>query len=128
MNLLIDTHVLLWWMSQSVKLSDAAREAFKNPRNSLNVSIASLWEIQIKLQTGKLSIEGTLPEIVERQLQQNSLFILLIEMPHVFALDRLPMIHKDPFDRMIIAQALAENLTLVSADSVFHHYPVNVIW
>lgn len=92
------------------------------------LSMASVWEMQIKLQLGKLKLNLTLAEIIENQRQTNNIEILPISLTHVLALGSLPSHHKDPFDRLLIAQANVEDTILVSRDPVFTHYPVEVVW
>lgn len=127
MRLLLDTQVFIWWDSEPEKLSPRIRAVSANPGNFLSLSIASVWEMQIKLQLGKLSLDRSLESIIEEHRQLNALELLSIDLPHVFALQDLPPYHKDPFDRLIIAQARTEQLTIVSADAIFSHYPVKVL-
>lgn len=84
--------------------------------------------MQIKLQTGKLTLNLPLPELIETERQANDLQILAIELPHIYALEGLPNHHRDPFDRVLVAQAIVENIPLVSIDAVFDAYPVNKLW
>jgi PIN domain nuclease of toxin-antitoxin system len=128
MNLLLDTHTFIWWDSEPAKLSTQALALCQDPENSLILSVASLWEMQIKLQLGKLRLALPLGQIIESQQQTNQIEILPITMPHVFALGNLPSHHKDPFDRLLIAQAIVEDATLVTGDRMFSEYPVNVAW
>jgi PIN domain nuclease of toxin-antitoxin system len=127
-RLLLDTHTFIWWDSDPSQLSAAAWAACKEPTNEVLLSVASLWEIQIKHQLGKLDLRQPLPEIVTHQQTANGLRLLLINPLHVFALNQLPSIHRDPFDRLLIAQANTEDATLVSVDSVFSEYPVKLLW
>lgn len=127
MRLLLDTQVFIWWDSEPEKLSPRIRAHCTNPGNFLSLSIASVWEMQIKIQLGKLYLDRPLENIIEEHRQLNALELLSIDLPHVFALPDLPPYHKDPFDRLIIAQARTEQLTIVSADAIFSHYPVNVL-
>jgi PIN domain nuclease of toxin-antitoxin system len=90
-------------------------------------SVASIWEIQIKLQIGKLRIESELSQLIENQRQTNNLHVLPVECDHVLALGPLPMVHRDPFDRILVAQANAIGATLVSADPIFKQYGVNLL-
>jgi PIN domain nuclease of toxin-antitoxin system len=127
MRLLLDTQVFIWWDSEPQKLSPRIRAQCENPGNFLSLSIASVWEMQIKLQLGKLDLDRPLADIIEDHRERNFLALLPIDLPHVLALQDLPPHHKDPFDRLIIAQARTEQLTIVSADAIFSHYPVNVL-
>jgi PIN domain nuclease of toxin-antitoxin system len=127
-RLLLDTHVLIWSAGNPERLSDQVTDLLNNTNNSWIFSIASIWEMQIKLQTGKLTLNLPLPELIETQRQANDLQILPIELPHIYALEGLPNHHRDPFDRVLVAQAIVENIPLVSIDAVFDAYPVNKLW
>jgi PIN domain nuclease of toxin-antitoxin system len=128
MKLLLDTHAFIWWDSEPTRLSVQALALCQNPENSLILSVASLWEMQIKLQLGKLRLALSLEQIIESQQQTNRIEILPITMPHVFALESLPSHHKDPFDRLLMAQAIVEDAAIVTGDTMFSEYPVNVAW
>jgi len=127
MKLLLDTHTFLWWDSEPEKLSRRALELCQNPENMIVLSVASIWEMQIKIQLGKLKIKMPLAEMIEQQ-QQNGIEILPVEASHIFAVESLPNYHKDPFDRLIVAQAIVEDAILVSADPLISQYPVTVEW
>jgi PIN domain nuclease of toxin-antitoxin system len=128
MNLLLDTQAFLWWATARDKLSSAALTACQDHANMLIVSVVSVWEIQIKLQLGKLTIASSLERLVENQVQVNRMQVLPVLLPHVHGVATLPSHHKDPFDRLLIAQAVVESLTLVSADRNFSLYPVTLVW
>lgn len=128
MKLLLDTHAFIWWASEPEKLSPKVLALCEDGGNSLLLSVASVWEMQIKLQLGKLKLNLPLRELIESQQQTNGLHILSINLEHVLALDALPAHHKDPFDRLLIAQANAEDASLVSMDHVFSDYPVKLLW
>lgn len=128
MKLLFDTHAFIWWDNQPAKLSAAARAACEDPANELFFSVASAWEMQIKLQLGKLKLHKALAEILHEQRQTNGIQIMLVTLDHVLALEQLPDHHKDPFGRLLIAQANVEAASLVSSDSVVASYPVSVVW
>ena len=123
MNLLLDTHVLLWWLSDDSALGTEARAAIANPETEVFVSAASAWEIAIKVGLGKLDA----PDDLEAALVANSFQPLPIEVAHALAADRLPEHHRDPFDRMLIAQAMVEGLTLVTHDRAFGAYEVALL-
>ena len=127
MKLLLDTHTFLWWDSEPEKLSQRALELCQNPENILILSVASIWEMQIKIQLGKLKIKMPLSELI-RQQQENGVGILPVEASHIFAVENLPNHHKDPFDRLLVAQAIVEDAVLVSADPLITQYPVRVDW
>jgi PIN domain nuclease of toxin-antitoxin system len=128
MRLLLDTHAFIWWDSDPVRLSPTALAACRDRANVLLLSVASVWEMQIKLQLGKLKLDLPLKDVIENQRKANSLEILPIELEHVLALDSLPSPHKDPFDRLLVAQVNLEGLTLVSGDPIFAKYPVTLAW
>jgi len=128
MKLLLDTHAFIWWDSEPAKLSPKAIALCQDRRNTLVLSVVSLWEIQIKLQLGKLKLALPLKEIVESQQQTNSVEVLPITLAHVLALENLPAHHKDPFDRLLVAQATVEGAVLVSGDPNIAKYPVQVVW
>jgi PIN domain nuclease of toxin-antitoxin system len=128
MKLLLDTHVFLWMNDAPDKLSVKVREIFARGQNELFLSIATPWEIQIKQQIGKLAFEGTVDELLAPHMEDNSLRILPIELRHIMGLGSLAMHHRDPFDRMFIAQALTDGMGIVTADPLFGAYPVSVIW
>jgi PIN domain nuclease of toxin-antitoxin system len=128
MKLLLDTHVLIWWSLDSAKLTKKIYELLTDPDNTLVVSIASIWEMQVKVQLGKLDLDKKVSELIAHQQQVNNLGILQIDPVHVYALENLPNEHRDPFDRIIIAQSIVEAIPLLSADKVFDRYPVERIW
>jgi PIN domain nuclease of toxin-antitoxin system len=128
MRVLLDTHVLIWLVEGDKNLSSVARSAIEDEDNSLYLSIASLWEITIKLSLGKLDLQLSVDEMVESFLIPGGIEILQIETSHLSILRDLPLHHRDPFDRLIIAQAQAENMTLISADGVFARYGVDLVW
>jgi PIN domain nuclease of toxin-antitoxin system len=128
MNVLVDTQAFIWFDSAPAKLSETARAAFENPDNVHCLSLASVWEMQIKIDLGKLRFGRSLEEIIRDQQSTNGIQILPAEMQHVFALAKLPSHHKDPFDRLIVAQALIENMPVVTSDPLFVSYGVKVIW
>jgi PIN domain nuclease of toxin-antitoxin system len=127
MKVLLDIHAFIWWDSDPTKLS-LARAACEDRTNVVLLSVASAWEMQIKLQLGKLDLRLPLAEVLASQQQTNEIQVLPIALGHVLALQDLPAHHKDPFDRLLIAQANVEEAVLISHDPVFAHYPVKVLW
>ncbi|CAK8717324.1 PIN domain-containing protein [Candidatus Electrothrix aarhusensis] len=127
MKLLLDTHIFLWLSSEPEKLSATAFDACRDPQNQLHLSLVSPWEIQIKQQLGKLRLQATLSELIEMQISRNGLSILPIELDHIYALNQLPRHHNDPFDRLLIAQALVESMVLVTIDRKISSYDLEVI-
>lgn len=128
MNLLLDTHSFIWTHNEPRKLSAKVAAAIINPANNLFLSIASVWEIQIKIQIGKFNFKDALEDVIAEQQRINNIRLLPIMLAHIVELKNLPFHHKDPFDRLLIAQANSENLTLISADSKFSVYNVNLLW
>ncbi|MBN1121825.1 MAG: type II toxin-antitoxin system VapC family toxin [Anaerolineae bacterium] len=128
MQLLFDTHTFIWWDSDPGSLSQNVLDLCTNPNNTLIVSTVSLWEIQIKHQLGKLSLNRPLPEIVQNQQERNEISILPIRPGHIYELEKLPDHHHDPFDRLLVAQAQVEQCVLLSKDPKVAAYPVQVLW
>ena len=125
MKLLLDTHAFIWWASRKAKLSPLAISLCEDTKNILLLSVASLWEIQIKHQLSKLDLAEPLQTIVATQ-QANGMRVLPILLPHVLELDNLPLHHKDPFDRLLVAQAQSEGAVLLSHDNALTQSPVDV--
>jgi len=124
MNLLLDTHALLWWLDNHKALSTKARRAIRDGRNTVFVSAATAWEISIKQALRKLQA----PDDLEDALVANRFRPLPIAIHHAIAAGRLPRYHDDPFDRMLVAQAQAEHLTLVTHDARLNSYDVPILW
>ena len=127
MRYLLDTQAVIWMLESDPKLSNNASLAIKNIQNELYVSIASLWEMTIKRSLGKLNIKPSLDDI-QKELHRIRIPILPVEVPHLKTLQTLAYHHKDPFDRLLISQAITETLTLISVDGEFEKYPVKVFW
>jgi len=123
MNLLLDTHILLWWLDDNPSLSVEAREAIADPGNLIVLSAAVIWEIRIKQAIGKLKLPPVFYDAIKRQ----GFEMLAITSDHAYAVGDLPQHHRDPFDRIIIAQAMLENLTILTQDAIFKKYPVSVL-
>ena len=128
MKLLLDTHAFLWWDSERDRLPPRVLEAIESPANSVYLSIASIWETQIKAQLGKLKLRLPLPQLILDQEKANNLHILLTTREDIFALESLPPLHRDPFDRMIVAQALRGEFEVVTHDDEVGSYGVKVFW
>ena len=128
MKLLLDTHTFIWWDSEPGKLSSRVFELCQNQDNVLILSVVSVWEMQIKSQLGKLKLNQSLSNLIEGQRHANQVEILSIKLPHVLELKNLPPHHKDPFDRLLIAQAKIENVILLSKDAILARYSPDVIW
>lgn len=128
MKLLLDTHAFIWWDSDPLKLSPQVLSMCQSRENILLLSVASVWEMQIKLQFGRLKLNLPLSELVAEQQQTNKIIILDVKLEHILALEKLPPHHKDPFDRLLIAQAEIEQAVLISKDQIFKEYPVKTVW
>jgi PIN domain nuclease of toxin-antitoxin system len=127
LKLLLDTHTFIWWDSDPSKLSSLVHASIQDPTNTVYLSAASVWKMVIKRQLGKLTLRVPLKALISQQ-QSNGIQILSVALPHVLAVDSLPQVHKDPFDRILIAQAIVEGATLASNDELLSKYPAPVIW
>ncbi|AFY30525.1 type II toxin-antitoxin system VapC family toxin [Calothrix sp. PCC 7507] len=128
MNILLDTHVFIWSTGNPERLSQRVTDLLTDTSNTWMLSIASIWEIQIKLQLGKLNLNSNLPALIDNQQRVNNLQLLPIELAHIYALNNLPNYHRDPFDRLLIAQATVEQIPIISIDAVFDNYPIQRLW
>jgi len=128
MQVLIDTSSFIWFIAGSDKLSINARNFIIDINNELILSVASLWEIAIKASIGKIQLSQSFGQLIPEQLQNNGIEVLPIELKHLSAVIELPFHHRDPFDRLIIAQGIAEGLPLISNDTNFRKYAVEVLW
>ena len=128
MRLLLDTHAFLWWVAASGEVSRKAKSAIGSARNDCFVSVASGWEIAIQVSLGELRIDGALDRFLPEQLAANGFRALAIDLKHVAHVATLPFHHRDPFDRLLVAQALEEDLAMVTADPVMAEYGVKRVW
>ena len=128
MRVLIDTHVFIWWTSGVKKLSSEVYDLLLDSDTEAVLSIVSIWEMQIKSSLGKLQFKTTLRELVDDEINRNRIELLPISLSHIYALSNLPPHHRDPFDRMLIAQSLDANLQIISIDEKFDAYGINRIW
>jgi PIN domain nuclease of toxin-antitoxin system len=128
MKLLLDTHTFIWWDSDPARLSPRAMTLCEDPMNTILLSVASVWEMQIKRQLGKLKLTLSVADIIASQQEAHNIEVLPVNLSHVLALENLPEHHKDPFDRLLISQAVVEGAALVSRDKVFEQYTVAVEW
>ena len=124
MKLLLDTHALLWWLSDDAKLGAKARALIEDPANEIVVSVVSLWEIVVKKRIGKLDADI---EQIADAVQADGFFVISVGTDHLRVLEGLPILHRDPFDHLLIAQAITEGATFMSEDHQIPAYPVNVI-
>jgi len=127
-KLLLDTHAFLWWVGDTRGLSRKARSAIGSGRNECFVSVASGWEIAVKVSLGNLRIESSLDRFLPEQLAANGFQPLAIDLKHTARVATLPFHHRDPFDRLLAAQALEEELAMVTADPVFAKYGIRRVW
>jgi PIN domain nuclease of toxin-antitoxin system len=128
MELLLDTHAFLWWVTDAAALSKAARAVIANPANACRLSLASCWEMAIKISLGKLRLPSPLERFIPEQLAANGFALLDIDFGDAARVARLPFHHRDPFDRLLAAQALDGELAIVSADTVFRKYGIRRVW
>jgi PIN domain nuclease of toxin-antitoxin system len=128
MRLLLDTHAFLWFILDEPQLSATARALIADPGNHINVSPATYWEIAIKIRLDKYVLPEPFQSFMEREISVNRFTILHIEPRHVAPLTTLPFHHKDPFDRLLVAQAIVEQIPLVSNDSDLDAYPIQRLW
>lgn len=128
MRLLLDTHAFLWWAGDAPGLTSRARKIIADPQNECFLSLASCWEMAIKASLEKLKLTQPVERFVTEQLHENGFRLLGIELAHVAKVESLPFHHRDPFDRLIVAQALSEKMTIVSADKTLSEYGVKRIW
>jgi len=127
MKAILDTQAFLWALAGDARMSRHARDIFAGSTD-LSLSIASIWEILIKVESGKLNLPRPAAPYVLSRLAENGIKSLPISLDHLLALERLPMHHRDPFDRLLIAQSIEEGWPIVTADPWFTRYPVEVIW
>jgi PIN domain nuclease of toxin-antitoxin system len=128
MKLLLDAHALLWFIGNDSQLSASARENIEDPAHEKFVSVVSLWEIALKLSLGKLKLPSPFDKVFPQQLEGNGFELLPISCAQLNQLADLPFHHRDPFDRLLIAQALADGMAIVTRDIAFSQYPAKIIW
>ena len=128
MNVLLDTHAFLWFIEDSPKLSAEARSVIEDGSNAPLLNVVSLWEMAIKISLGKLVLTEPFETMVPEQLDRNGIDQLGIDFEHVTQVSKLPFHHRDPFDRLLVAQALVEELPIVSADGSLDAYGVRRLW
>jgi len=127
-RLLLDTHAFLWWITDSDELSRRARRLIADGRNEIFFSVVSAWEIAIKSKLGRVTLREDVDRYIPEQLQQNAFDVLPVQLHHALRVAALPDLHRDPFDRLLIAQALSEELALVSRDARLSDYKIRVLW
>lgn len=128
MKYLLDTHTLLWIVTDSPKLSKKAKKLYLETDNLILFSLASVWELAIKSSIGKIEFEKSLENFIEEHVKRNNIQILNIELSHLLRIEQLPFHHRDPFDRILISQLIENNLSIISYDKMFDLYNVKRIW
>jgi PIN domain nuclease of toxin-antitoxin system len=123
----MDTHAFMWFVNGDSRLGANARQEIENQDNISYLSIGSLWEIAIKINIGKLKLSYPYVTVIQ-QIEENGIELLPIKFLHTQQLINLPLHHRDPFDRLIIAQAMAEDMMIISKDENFNYYPVEIVW
>ena len=127
MDILLDTHAVWWFFVDDERLPKSATEIICKPENKKYVSIASLWEVAIKMSIGKLHFDGGIERFIEA-IEENSFLLLEVDPEHIKAVSNLPLIHRDPFDRMLVAQAMIENISIMTIDTNILKYDITSIW
>ena len=128
MRLLLDTHAFLWFINDSPELPRSVKDLLEDDASDLYLSVASVWEMAIKSSPGKLQLPGPIAVFIPAQLQLNNLNLMPIEVAHLGLIETFPLHHKDPFDRLLAAQSLTENIPIVSIDAALDPYGVQRIW
>lgn len=127
MDLLLDTHAFLWYLNGNNNISQKAKVAIENPKNLKFVSVASIWEIAIKTSLGKITLINGMKDLLEL-IRSNGFILLPVSVEHTFMVSNLDFVHRDPFDRILIAQSLVEELIIVSKDENIKKYKIKNIW
>jgi PIN domain nuclease of toxin-antitoxin system len=128
MRVLLDTHSFLWFIAGDRKLSDTAKAYILDPDNEALLSVASLWEIAIKISLGKLAFARPFDEFIPEQLLSNGITVLTVQVEELGLIARLPFHHRDPFDRLIVTQAITYNFPLISVDTTLDQYEITRLW
>ena len=128
MRVLLDTAALLWWDSDTNKLSTSVYDMIKDEATIIYLSYISIWEMQIKSQLDKLQLRVPLTQLIQEQITANNILLLPLAEAHIYGLSQLPHYHRDPFDRLLISQAITENLTFITSDTQILKYDVNILW
>jgi PIN domain nuclease of toxin-antitoxin system len=127
-RLLLDTNAFLWWVDDALELSTTARRVIATADNECFLSMASCWEMAVKSSLGKLKLKKPVMHFVQDQIASNDFRLLNIDLRHVSKVEAMPFHHRDPFDRLLIAQAVSEKLSIVSSDTIFSEYGVKIVW
>jgi PIN domain nuclease of toxin-antitoxin system len=127
-NYLLDTHAFIWWITGNDQFPKALQKKLGLAAGTIYISVVSLWEMALKIKLGKLQMPEPFDQYVLHQIQINRMEVLPVHAPHIFETLRLPPHHRDPFDRLLVAQARVETLTLVSRDAALKPYPIKLMW
>ena len=128
MKYLLDTHTFLWIIEDNEILTDEVRKIYLDGANEIYLSVASIWEMAIKISLNKLSIRGQLEKFIDRHAIENNICLLSIQPHHIFPIEKLPFHHRDPFDRLLLSQCIQEKMYLLSKDKQFDKYGIHRIW
>ncbi|MCU0482026.1 MAG: type II toxin-antitoxin system VapC family toxin [Anaerolineae bacterium] len=128
MNYLLDTHTFLWFINDDEALSSKAKATIEDVESEIYLSIASIWKMAIKVSLGKLAMPLSFIDFLMQEIHENEIVLLGIKTEHIKGILNMPFHHRDPFDRLIIAQAMYENLTIIGNDVAFNHYGVKMWW
>jgi PIN domain nuclease of toxin-antitoxin system len=127
-TIILDTHTFLWFIAGDAKLSAQARSLVEDPSNRVLLSIVSLWEIVVKASTGKLPLSRAFADLIRQDVDGNGIEVLPTTLAHLETLALMPLHHRDPFDRLLIAQAIAEGIPIIGMDIAFDQYTVTRLW
>ena len=125
---LLDTHTFLWWIADDESLSESVRSRIADPESTIHFSVVSGWEISIKQTIGRLKLSKPPKQFVQQQLSETGFSILDIRLDHALEVSTLPLIHNDPFDRLLVAQCVCDGMTLLSRDALLTRYSIEVVW
>ena len=128
MKSILDTHTFIWWITNDPRMTDKVRKIIADSSNELFLSVASCWEMVIKMQTGKLKLTDDPGSFIPDQMYLNGIQGLAIQISHVLHTHKLPLYHRDPFDRIIISQSYVEQIPVITNDPLFEKYDVKVVW
>jgi len=128
MEYILDTHILLCIVDDNPKLSKNVKSIYLNPSNDMYISLASIWELVIKISLQKLIIEDSITNFIKKHIRGNNITILDITLNHIIGLENLPYYHRDPFNRLIISQSILEKIPIISNDKSFDKYPIKRVW
>ncbi len=128
MPYLLDTHAFLWFASDDVNLSKTAKDIIEDNVNDIYLSSASVWELSIKIGLGKLKLKKDLDQFIAENIIQYGFIPISINIPHTIEISKLPEIHKDPFDRILVAQSIVENVAIITSDKFINRYDVKTVW